>query len=99
MPAAECDTISSYSPVSDRSIIGTNWRGDPGGCDMPSTRNVNDPKHWHDRAAAMRALAGTMDDAETKDIMLKLAGDYDRLADRAAKRGDGGPAPKQGSDL
>jgi hypothetical protein len=30
------------------------------------TKNpVNYPKHWHDRAAAMRALANTMKDAET----------------------------------
>jgi hypothetical protein len=47
---------------------------------------INDPKHWRDRAAAMRALAATMKDPETTAIMYRLADDYDTLADRAAQR-------------
>jgi hypothetical protein len=47
---------------------------------------ISDPKHWHDRAAAMRTLANTMKDAETVAIMNRLADDYDRLAARAAQR-------------
>jgi hypothetical protein len=47
---------------------------------------INDPKHWRDRAAAMRALAATMKDPETMAIMCRLADDYDTLADRAAQR-------------
>jgi hypothetical protein len=47
---------------------------------------INDPKHWRDRAAEMRTIAGTMKDAETIGIMNRLADDYDRLADRAAQR-------------
>jgi DNA-binding ferritin-like protein len=43
--------------------------------------NINDPKHWHDRAAEMRALAETM-----KEIMHRLADHFDKLADRAAQR-------------
>jgi hypothetical protein len=53
---------------------------------MPSS-TVNDPKHWRDRAAEMRALAETMKDVETQAIMLRLAADYDKLADRAEARG------------
>jgi hypothetical protein len=48
--------------------------------------NINDPKHWRDRAAEMRALADTMKDAQTIAIMNRLADDYDKLADRAAQR-------------
>jgi hypothetical protein len=51
---------------------------------MPN--NVNDPKHWRDRAAAMRALAATMKDAEAIAIMYRLADDYDKLANRTAQR-------------
>jgi hypothetical protein len=48
---------------------------------MPN--NVNDPKHWRDRAAVMRALAATMKGAETIAIMYRLADDYNN---RAAQR-------------
>ena len=47
---------------------------------------INDPKHWRARAAQMRALAVTMKDAETIAIMNRLADDYDKLAERAARR-------------
>jgi hypothetical protein len=47
---------------------------------------INDTKHWRDRAAEMRALSDMMDDAEAVAIMLRLANDYDILADRAAER-------------
>jgi hypothetical protein len=52
---------------------------------MPRTY-VNDSKHWRDRAAEMRAIADWMKDAETTAVMLRLAEDYDILADRAEMR-------------
>jgi hypothetical protein len=51
---------------------------------------INDPEHWRDRAAGMRALAGTMKDPETIAIMNRLADDYDKLAERAELRSKGG---------
>jgi hypothetical protein len=51
---------------------------------MPLPSN-NNPEHWYNRAAAMRLLAEEMKAIETKSTMLRLADDYDRLADRAAK--------------
>jgi hypothetical protein len=49
-------------------------------------KSINDPKHWYERAAEMRALAEEMREIETGATMLKLADDYDKLADRAAQR-------------
>jgi hypothetical protein len=57
--------------------------------------HISDPKHWLDRAAEMRALAETMmADVETKATMLRLADDYDKLADRAAQRAGGKEMPR-----
>ena len=56
---------------------------------MPAS--YNDSKHWRDRAAEMRALADTMKNADTAAIMLRLATDYDKLADRADARKTGLP--------
>jgi hypothetical protein len=45
-------------------------------------REINDSKHWRNRAAEMRVLSNTMKDPEVVATMLRLANDYDRLADR-----------------
>ena len=49
-------------------------------------QNLNEPAHWRDRAAETRVLSEVMTNAETKSTMLKLANDYDTLADRALQR-------------
>jgi hypothetical protein len=54
---------------------------------------MNDVRHWRDRAAEMRALSETMNEIDTQAVIRKLADDYDKLADRAAKRA-GGELPK-----
>jgi len=52
---------------------------------MPAS-HVNDVNHWRDRAAEMRALSDMMTDVDAVAIMLRLADDYDLLADRAVAR-------------
>ena len=63
---------------------------------------INNPEHWQQRAAEMRAIADSMNDVETKAIMLRLAADYDKLADRAAARANGispeEPGPQESLD-
>jgi hypothetical protein len=49
-------------------------------------QGLNDAKHWRDRAAEMRVLSCDMKDFEAQTLMLKLANDYDKLADRAEDR-------------
>jgi len=61
---------------------------------MPAT-HVNDDKHWRERAAQMRALSTTTKDPEVRTLMLQLADDYDKLADRAIARSNGGVPPRQ----
>jgi hypothetical protein len=53
---------------------------------------LNDPKHWRERAGAMRALSQQMADLECKRTMLKIADDYESLAERAEERNASIPA-------
>jgi hypothetical protein len=53
---------------------------------MVRTHPLDDPAHWYDRAGEARALAETIDDAETKATMLRIAADYINLAKRAERR-------------
>jgi hypothetical protein len=54
-----------------------------------STGDTNDPEHWRERAAQMRALAVKMGDAEAAVLMRDLAADYEKLAERAQIRTKG----------
>ena len=49
---------------------------------------------YRERAAQMRLLASEMNDPEAAAVMLKLADDYDILADRALNRVNGLPQRK-----
>jgi len=55
---------------------------------------VNDPKHWRMRAEEARALADKMSDELSKKMMLGIAEDYDRLAERAEERAKRPPQSK-----
>jgi hypothetical protein len=47
---------------------------------------INDAKHWRDRAQEARLLAAQIANAVFKEAMLRIATDYDRLAQRAEER-------------
>ena len=49
-------------------------------------QGIYDAKHWRDRAAQMRVLSDEIKDLEAQRTMLKLANDYDKIADRAEDR-------------
>jgi hypothetical protein len=52
---------------------------------MPASL-VNDPEHWRDRAREKRALAERLRNELAKQTMLRIANDFDRLAERAEER-------------
>jgi hypothetical protein len=53
---------------------------------MPDAPHFNDPEHWRQRAEEARVLAEQMNDETSKQMMLRIADDYDKLAVRAAMR-------------
>jgi hypothetical protein len=54
-----------------------------------SARDTDDPQHWRDRAAQMRALAVKMVGSEAAILINDLAADYEKLAERAEIRANG----------
>jgi hypothetical protein len=52
---------------------------------MPSSA-IKDPSHWRDRAEKARLLAAEMKDPESREAMLRIAKDYEHLAERAKRR-------------
>ena len=47
---------------------------------------IHDPEHWRQRAEEARAVADQIADPEARQMMLKIADDYERLAKRAEER-------------
>jgi hypothetical protein len=44
-----------------------------------------DPTHWRDRAEEMRRLAGSAKNESARQMMLRIADDYDKLAAKGAR--------------
>jgi hypothetical protein len=53
---------------------------------MPDVPHFNNPEHWRRRAEESRVLAEQMNDETAKQVMLRIADDYEKLATRAAAR-------------
>jgi hypothetical protein len=54
---------------------------------------INDPEHWRQRADEARSVAEQMNEPQSKEAMLRIAKDYERLAERAEQRAKGsGPS-------
>jgi len=59
-----------------------------------ATSFINDPEHWLQRAREARTLADQISDEASKETMLKIAADYEHLAERAALRAQGASPPR-----
>src|SRR5262249_34103275 len=50
---------------------------------------LNDPRHWRGRAEEARSRADQIAEPQSKNAMLRIAHDYEVLAERAAARASG----------
>lgn len=48
--------------------------------------HFNDPRHWRERAEETRVVAEKMHDIGAREMMLRVADDYEGLARRALER-------------
>ena len=53
----------------------------------PSSKRINDPEHWRNRAEEARTIAEQMSDRDAIATMLHVAGEYEDLAQKAECRG------------
>jgi hypothetical protein len=54
---------------------------------------INDPEHWRDRAREKRELAERLTNEQAKQTVLRVANEYERLAEQAEER-SGAPQSK-----
>jgi hypothetical protein len=65
--------------------------------DMEGATVALDSRHWRDRANEARSQAELLHNDTTRRIMLRLAADYDNLADRAEAKEASGLPPQPAS--
>jgi hypothetical protein len=59
----------------------------PAHCDeQAGSAPMPDAQYWRDRAEEVRASAEAMHDPVARQTLLKIAEEYERLAERAARR-------------
>jgi hypothetical protein len=51
-----------------------------------TTEEINDFKHWRERAEKLRLVAEYLNDPHSRASLLAIAEDYERLATRAEER-------------
>jgi hypothetical protein len=56
---------------------------------MPDAPHFNEPQHWRDKAEQARVLAEQMSDDPLREMMLRIAEDYEYLATTSALRVSG----------
>src|SRR6516162_9962673 len=82
-------------PLRDLSIDRRNLHAVPGAHEGPSglsrsrVESLNDPRHWRERAEEARSRADQIAEPQSKNAMLRIAHDYEVLAERAEARASG----------
>jgi hypothetical protein len=51
---------------------------------------LDDPEHWRERAEEARRIANRLSDPASREAMLRIAADYERIAAQAQMRAVGG---------
>ena len=49
------------------------------------------PEHWLERAEEARTITESLTNPQSKEAMLRIAKDYERIAEGAAQRAKGSP--------
>ena len=59
--------------------------------------DFDDPQYWRDRAEQVRALADQVSNQKARDAILRIAAEYELLADRAQERLSGHNPKRSGN--
>lgn len=57
---------------------------------MDNRSHLDDPTYWRKRAKGVRALAEHISNIQARNDILRMAEDYERVAERQKKRATGG---------